>query len=61
MCHPTNTVTGEEMGAWVVDFGGMNSAELVVEGQRETMEGDRQGVGRVFGVWLPGKFRYDRR
>jgi hypothetical protein len=59
MCHPTNTVTGEDMDAWVV--GGMNSAEIVVEGQRETIEGDWQGVGRVFEVWLPGKFSRDDR
>jgi hypothetical protein len=40
MCHPTNFVTDEEMDAWMVDFGGMNTAGIVVEGQRETIEGD---------------------
>jgi hypothetical protein len=54
MCHPTNFVTGEEMDAWVVDFGGMNTAGIVVEGQRETIGEISRGWGECLGCGCPG-------
>ncbi|KAK3651479.1 hypothetical protein LTR56_005621 [Elasticomyces elasticus] len=47
-----NVVIDEEGRAWVIDFGGSNNAEFVDDELAETKEGDRQGVGRLFGVWL---------
>jgi serine/threonine protein kinase len=51
--NPMNVVIDEAMDAWVIDFGGMNNVEFVDEEKRETAEGDWQGVGRLFGSWLP--------
>ncbi|KAK5727466.1 hypothetical protein LTR15_003362 [Elasticomyces elasticus] len=47
-----NVVIDEEGRAWVIDFGGSNNAEFVDDELAETKEGDWQGVGRLFGVWL---------
>jgi serine/threonine protein kinase len=51
--NPMNVVIDEAMDAWVIDFGGMNNVEFVDDDKRETAEGDWQGVGRLFGSWLP--------
>jgi len=56
--HPMNIVIDQAMNAWLIDFGGMNNIEFVDDGNRETVEGDKQGVRRVFREWLPGRFRY---
>jgi RIO-like serine/threonine protein kinase len=47
--NPMNVVVDEAMDAWVIDFGGMNNIHFVDDEKRETMEGDWQGVGRLFG------------
>ncbi|OQN95381.1 hypothetical protein B0A48_18616 [Cryoendolithus antarcticus] len=46
--NPTNVIIDEAMNAWVIDFGGMNNVEFVDEEKRETVEGDWQGVQRLF-------------
>lgn len=51
--HPMNVVIDEEMNAWAIDFGGMNNAEFVDDEKRETIEGDWQGITRLFQEWLP--------
>jgi tRNA A-37 threonylcarbamoyl transferase component Bud32 len=51
--NPMNVVIDDEMNAWAVDFGGMNNAEFVDEENCETVEGDLQGVRRLFQEWLP--------
>lgn len=50
-----NVVIDEALDAWVIDFGGMNSPEFVNDDKAETMEGDWQGVRRLFQVWLPSR------
>ncbi|KAK4900948.1 hypothetical protein LTR27_002131 [Elasticomyces elasticus] len=47
-----NVVIDEDDRAWVIDFGGLNNPEFVDDELAETKEGDWQGVGRLFGVWL---------
>ncbi|KAK3657790.1 hypothetical protein LTR56_002169 [Elasticomyces elasticus] len=47
-----NVVIDEADTAWVIDFGGSNNAEFVDDELAETKEGDWQGVGRLFAVWL---------
>ncbi|KAK5736564.1 hypothetical protein LTR17_007383 [Elasticomyces elasticus] len=47
-----NVIIDEEDKAWVIDFGGLNNPEFVDDELAETKEGDWQGVGRLFGVWL---------
>jgi RIO-like serine/threonine protein kinase len=51
--HPMNVVIDEEMNAWAIDFGGVNNAEFVDDEKRETIEGDWQGITRLFQEWLP--------
>ncbi|KAI4668474.1 uncharacterized protein J4E78_002301 [Alternaria triticimaculans] len=51
--HPMNILIDEEMNAWAIDFDGMNNAEFVDDERRETIEGDWQGLRRVFQEWLP--------
>jgi serine/threonine protein kinase len=51
--HPMNIVIDEAMDAWAVDFGGMNNVEFVDNENRETVEGDWQGIARIFRGWLP--------
>jgi hypothetical protein len=46
--HPMNVVIDEAMNAWAIDFGGMNNVEFVDDDKRETMEGDWQGITRMF-------------
>jgi serine/threonine protein kinase len=58
--HPMNIVIDEAMDAWAVDFGGMNNVEFVDDEKRETVEGDWQGVERIFGEWLPDPERRSR-
>ncbi|KAF2026911.1 hypothetical protein EK21DRAFT_115283 [Setomelanomma holmii] len=53
--NPMNVMIDEQMDAWVIDFGGMNNVEFVDDELRETVDGDWQGVGRLFGAWLPRK------
>jgi serine/threonine protein kinase len=55
--HPMNVVIDEDMNAWAIDFGGMNNAEFVDDEKRETVEGDRQGLTRLFQQWLPAARR----
>lgn len=51
--YPINIVIDEAINAWIIDFGGMNNVEFVDDEKRETMEGDIQGVTRLFREWLP--------
>lgn len=55
--HPMNVVIDEAMNAWAIDFGGMNNVEFVDDDNRETMEGDWQGITRMFHEWLPDSQR----
>lgn len=54
--NPMNVVIDDAMDAWVIDFGGMNNIAFVDEEKRETVEGDWQGVKRLFQEWLPGRY-----
>ncbi|KAK5734912.1 hypothetical protein LTR17_008545 [Elasticomyces elasticus] len=47
-----NVIIDEKDKAWLIDFGGLNNPEFVDDELAETMKGDWQGVGRLFGVWL---------
>jgi hypothetical protein len=58
--HPMNVVIDEAMDAWAVDFGGMNNVEFVDDEKRETVEGDWQGIARIFREWLPDPERRSR-
>lgn len=55
--HPMNIVIDEAMNAWAIDFGGMNNVEFVDNEKRETIEGDWQGITRIFQEWLPNPQR----
>jgi tRNA A-37 threonylcarbamoyl transferase component Bud32 len=55
--NPMNVVIDEAMNAWVIDFGGMNNVEFVDDEKRETVEGDKQGIMRLFQEWLPSRFK----
>jgi hypothetical protein len=55
--HPMNVLIDEEMNAWAIDFGGMNNVEFVDDEKRETIEGDWQGITRLFQEWLPSPQR----
>lgn len=50
-----NVIIDEELNAWVVDFGGRNNPEFVDDDKAETIEGDWQGVKRLFEDWLPSR------
>ena len=52
-----NVVIDEALDPWVIDFGGMNNPEFVDDDKAETIEGDWQGVGRLFQEWLPERRR----
>jgi hypothetical protein len=41
--------------AWVIDFGGNCNVQFVDEELKETFEGDRQGLRRIFEDWLPSR------
>jgi serine/threonine protein kinase len=58
--HPMNIVIDESMDAWAIDFGGMNNVEFVDNENRETVEGDWQGITRIFREWLPNPQRRSR-
>jgi len=60
--NPMNVVVDDAMDAWVIDFGGNNNVEFVDEDKCETVEGDWQGIRRLFREWLParGKISEDR-
>ncbi len=53
--NPGNVVIDDVGHAWVIDFGGGNHPDFVDNEKAETVEGDWQGVGRLFGEWLPSK------
>jgi tRNA A-37 threonylcarbamoyl transferase component Bud32 len=53
--NPCNVAIDEDFDAWVIDFGGKNNAEFVDDDKTETKGGDRQGVERLFGTWLPNR------
>jgi tRNA A-37 threonylcarbamoyl transferase component Bud32 len=55
--NPMNVLIDEAMDAWAIDFGGMNNAEFVDDEKRETIEGDWQGMTRLFQEWLPNPQR----
>jgi hypothetical protein len=54
-CGAMNVVIDENFDAWVIDFGGMNNVDFVDDENRETVRGDWQGVGKLFGQWLPSR------
>jgi serine/threonine protein kinase len=43
--------------AWVIDFGGNCNVQFVDEDLKETYDGDRQGLRRIFEEWLPLRTR----
>lgn len=43
-----NVAIDADMNAWVIDFGGRNTRDLVDDDKAETVEGDWQGVHRLF-------------
>jgi tRNA A-37 threonylcarbamoyl transferase component Bud32 len=47
--HPMNVVIDEAMKAWAIEF--------VDDEKRETVEGDWQGITRLFQEWLPAAAR----
>jgi RIO-like serine/threonine protein kinase len=51
--NPFNVMIDEAMNVWAIDFGGMNNVEFVDDELREIMEGDKQGIRRLFRDWLP--------
>lgn len=53
--NPGNVVIDEALNAWVIDFGGMNNPEFVDDDKTETIEGDWQGVRRLFQEWLASR------
>ncbi|OQN99850.1 hypothetical protein B0A48_14620 [Cryoendolithus antarcticus] len=52
-----NVIIDEALNAWVIDFGGYNNPVFVDDDKVETMEADWQGIGRLFGEWLPARAR----
>ncbi|KAK6431094.1 hypothetical protein LTR95_012744 [Oleoguttula sp. CCFEE 5521] len=52
-----NVVIDEALDAWVIDFAGRNNPVFIDHDKAETLEGDWQGVGRLFGEWLPARAR----
>jgi tRNA A-37 threonylcarbamoyl transferase component Bud32 len=48
-----NIFIGSNSAAWVIDFGGNCNVEFVDEAIKETYEGDKQGIRRIFEEWLP--------
>lgn len=48
-----NVVIDQSLDAWVIDFGGRNNPMFVDDDKAETLEGDWQGVERLFQMWLP--------
>jgi RIO-like serine/threonine protein kinase len=55
--YSMNVLIDEAMDAWAIDFGGINNAEFVDDKKRETIEGDWQGMTRLFQEWLPNAQR----
>ncbi|KAG9516050.1 hypothetical protein KCU93_g9258, partial [Aureobasidium melanogenum] len=53
--NPCNVAIDEALDAWVIDFGGRNTVGFVDDDKAETVQGDWQGVGRLFGEWLSGR------
>ncbi|KAK5075601.1 hypothetical protein LTS08_001332 [Lithohypha guttulata] len=50
-----NVVIDQAFDAWVIDFGGRNNPEFVDDDKVETIDGDWQGVRRLFQVWLANR------
>jgi len=50
-----NVAIDQDLNAWVIDFGGRNTREFVDDDKAETVEGDWQGVHRLFKNWLPSQ------
>nr|OQO28346.1 hypothetical protein B0A51_04065 [Rachicladosporium sp. CCFEE 5018] len=50
-----NVIIDETLDAWVIDFGGNNNPVFVDNDKAETIEGDWQGIGTLFGEWLPAR------
>ena len=48
-----NVVIDKDSNAWVIDFGGRSNPVFVDDDKAETIEGDWQGIKRLFEVWLP--------
>jgi tRNA A-37 threonylcarbamoyl transferase component Bud32 len=48
-----NIFIDSNAAAWVIDFGGNCNVRFVDEAIKETYEGDKQGIRRVFDEWLP--------
>jgi tRNA A-37 threonylcarbamoyl transferase component Bud32 len=55
--NPMNVVIDEAMNAWVIDFGGMNNVQFIDDENRETVEGDKQGITKLFQEWLPSRYK----
>lgn len=53
--NPCNVVIDADLNAWIIDFGGRNNATFVDDDKVESMEGDWQGVEKLFGEWLPSR------
>jgi hypothetical protein len=52
-----NIVIGKVMYAWIIDFDGSNNVEFVDDIHCETVEGDKQGIRRLFQEWLFSRFK----
>lgn len=50
-----NIFVDEDDDAWVIDFGGSDDVQFINQELKETVEGDWQGVRRIFDEWLPGR------
>jgi tRNA A-37 threonylcarbamoyl transferase component Bud32 len=48
-----NIFIDSNCAAWVIDFGGNCNIRFVDEAIKETYEGDKQGIRRIFEEWLP--------
>ena len=48
-----NFAIDDALNAWLIDLGGLNNPEFVDDSKMETIEGDWQGVRRIFEEWLP--------
>lgn len=55
--NPMNVAIDVDLNAWVIDFGGMNNIDFVDDENRETVQGDWQGIERLFRWWLPKRAR----
>ncbi|GAM84978.1 hypothetical protein ANO11243_029810 [Dothideomycetidae sp. 11243] len=56
-----NVIIDAEQDAWVIGFGGITHAEFVDEDIMGTVDGDMQGLDRLFGRYLPTKAGLEER